>query len=68
MPTIQKADRRHKRDLFGGRASCHGIRCDARVAEAFDLAGIENTVGAPSFALFAKGGYHKAGSSAAYAT
>jgi len=27
-----------------------------RVAQAFDLAGITNTVGAPSFAQFAKGG------------
>jgi hypothetical protein len=26
------------------------------VAQAFDLAGITNTVGAPSFAFFAKGG------------
>jgi hypothetical protein len=27
-----------------------------RVAQAFDLAGISNTMGAPSFAVFAKGG------------
>jgi hypothetical protein len=29
------------------------------VAHAFDLAGTSNTVGAPSFVLFAKGGYHE---------
>jgi hypothetical protein len=28
-------------------------------AQALDLAGISNTVGAPSFAYFAKGGYHE---------
>ena len=28
-----------------------------RVARAFDLSGIRSTEGAPSFALFAKGGY-----------
>jgi hypothetical protein len=30
-----------------------------RVAQVFDLAGITNKVGAPSFAVFAKGGYHE---------
>jgi len=30
-----------------------------RVAQAFDLAGITNTGGAPSFAFLAKGGYHE---------
>jgi hypothetical protein len=29
-----------------------------RVARAFDLFGITDAKGAPSFALFAKGGYH----------
>jgi hypothetical protein len=29
-----------------------------RVARAFDLVGITDAKGAPSFALFAKGGYH----------
>jgi hypothetical protein len=29
-----------------------------RVAQAFDLGGVTNTVGAPFFASFAKGGFH----------
>ena len=29
------------------------------MAQAFDLAGITTTVGAPSFAFLAKGGYHE---------
>jgi hypothetical protein len=32
----------------------------ARVAQAFDFSAITHTVGAPSFALFAKGGYSTA--------
>jgi hypothetical protein len=39
-----------------------------RVAQAFDLAGITNTLGAPSFAPFAKGGYHERRQLRSYAT
>ena len=33
------------------------LKKEWRVARAFDLSGIRSTEGAPSFALFAKGGY-----------
>jgi hypothetical protein len=39
--------------------AAEGTVLDWRAAQAFDLAGITNTVGAPSFAQFAKGGNHQ---------
>jgi hypothetical protein len=49
--------RHNPRDTLNpGRDGFHPSFLRRRVAQAFDLAGITNTAGAPSFAFFAKGG------------